>query len=220
MSIGERIRTLEATSPPLLVRYKPVSQRKPKRRLYLADQALKEYQTDGSAVNLLVGRGFVASSMSRWVLGEHVHGSKKRGLFVDRLEPPPPEVWEMRVTEPIVQGRLLGFFAEPDALVMLRMHTRGYMGDRHPTKRDQWDETMDECRAVWDALFRGEPPLGGATIHEFVTENVDDFPLNKRPSTSRSGRLWVRPRQGCSVRRDPSPLANAEGGWDATEGFG
>ena len=115
--------------------------------------------------------------MSRWVLGELVHGDKKRGLFIDRLEKPPSDVWEMRVTEPIVQARALGFFAEPDALVMMRMHTRGHLGDRHPTQRDNWDEAMDQCWAVWATLFPGEQPLSGVTIHVFVTENVDDFPL-------------------------------------------
>jgi hypothetical protein len=177
MSISERIRLLEAATPPMIQRHIPLSRRKPRRRLYLADQALREYLDDGSAVNLLVGRGFIASSMSRWVLGELVHGDKKRGLFIDRLERPPPDVWEMRVTEPSVQARVLGFFAEPDALVMMRMHTRKFMGNRHPTRRDQWDETMDQCWATWAKLFPGEQPLSGLTIHEFVTENVDDFPL-------------------------------------------
>lgn len=175
MSISDQLRRLEeqgAVAP-----YVPMSRQPAKRRLYLADQAKTEFDSPNSAVNSLVGKGFVEASMARWVLGGRVIGNKRRGLFVDRLDPPPPDIWEIRVTEPIVQARGLGCFAEPDTLVLLRLHTRGFMGNRTPGRVDQWDRTMGECSRVWTQLFPASAPLTGLSIKEFVSENFDEFPI-------------------------------------------
>jgi hypothetical protein len=92
MSSSDRLRELEVAG--LAKPYVPVSRNPPRRRLYLADQAMTEFSDPKSAVNLLVGRGFVEAAFARWVSGGLVHGNKRRGHFVDRLEPPPPDVWE------------------------------------------------------------------------------------------------------------------------------
>lgn len=174
MSISDRLRELDGK---VIRRFEFPSRKPPKRRLYLADQAMIEFDNPNSAVNSLVGRGFVEASLARWVSGGHVNGNKRRGLFVDRLKPPPPDVWELRITEPIVQARGLGFFAEKDTLVLMRLHTRKFMGDRHPTQEDQWDRTMKECVETWNRLFAGHSVHQGTAIYDFVSENVDDFPI-------------------------------------------
>jgi hypothetical protein len=56
-----------------------------------------------SATNLLVGKAHIVNALDRWVLGERVYG-KKRGEFLDRLKPPPPDIWEIRVTVPAIRA--------------------------------------------------------------------------------------------------------------------
>jgi hypothetical protein len=135
---------------------------------------MKDFDDPNSAVNLLVGKGFVAAAMTRWVSGGRVYGDKRRGRYLDRLALPPPEVWEIRVTEPIVQARLFGRFAEPDTLILTRFHTRAYLGKKGSA---EWNGAMAECVTIWDATFLGIPPYIGSSVHDYVTENCDAFPL-------------------------------------------
>lgn len=72
MSMKAHIAALEAAGK--LRRFVPRSRQKPKRRLYLADLATRDFDDPSSATNLLVGKGFIESSMTRWVLGERVYG--------------------------------------------------------------------------------------------------------------------------------------------------
>jgi hypothetical protein len=106
----------------------PVGRYLPKRRLYLTSSAMRDFDDPTSAVNMLDGNGFVAAAMTRWVSGGRVYGNKRRGLFLDRLSGPPPEIWEIRITEPIVQARLFGRFAEPDTLILTKFHTKAVPG--------------------------------------------------------------------------------------------
>jgi hypothetical protein len=131
---------------------------------------MKDFDDPNSAVNLLVGKGYVAASMTRWVSGGLVYGDHRRGRFLDRLSAPPPEVWEIRVTEPNVQARLIGRFAEPDTLVLTRFHTRAYLGKKGSAA---WNRAMTECVQTWDAVLGNIPPFAGPTIHDYVTENCD-----------------------------------------------
>jgi hypothetical protein len=135
---------------------------------------MKDFDDPQSAVNSLVGKGFVAAAMTRWVSGGRVYGDHRRGRFLDRLAAPPPEVWEIRVTEPTVQARLFGRFAEPDTLILTKFHTRSYLGKRGSAA---WNAAMTTCVQTWDATFLGIPAHSGSTIGDFVTENCDDFPL-------------------------------------------
>src|SRR5262245_53819111 len=96
--IKAQIQKLETSG--LLVRYEPRGQRRPRRRLFLAPDAQKDLANQTSATNMLVGKGFIVAALDRWTLGNRVYG-KARGEFLDRLDPPPPDVWEIRVTEPI-----------------------------------------------------------------------------------------------------------------------
>jgi len=157
-----------------LARYTPRGQRPPKRRLYLAMQALADLQNPSSAVIMLSGRGFIESALSRWTLGGRIWGNSKRGLFLDRLDPPPSEIWEIRVTEPSVQARLFGRFAAPDTLVLTTFYTRTLLGKKGSA---QWRHAMQECQSIWKDAFGSDEPFSGPTIHQYVTENCDDFPI-------------------------------------------
>jgi hypothetical protein len=138
----------------------------------LGPDAEKDLRQPSSATNLLVGKGAIIAALDRWVLGGLVYGTK-RGEFLDRLDPPPPEVWEIRVTVPAVQARLFGRFAEPDTLILTKFHTRSFLGKRGSAA---WTQAMNGCDVCWNELF-GVPPFSAANIHAYVTENCDAFPI-------------------------------------------
>jgi hypothetical protein len=167
MSIPAKIAALEAAGK--LMRYSPRSRHPPRRRLYLTEAAIKDLTDQDSAVNILVGRGFIEASMARWVSGQLVYGDT-RGRFLHRLTAPPPEIWEIRVTEPVVQARLLGRFAEADTLILSKFYTRQLL-------ETYWTTAMGECEHSWNSLFDPLAPFTGKTIHDYVTENCDDFPI-------------------------------------------
>jgi hypothetical protein len=142
--------------------------------LWLVGQAMTAFRDPASAANLLAGKGAIVAAMARWTLGEHVHGNRSRGQFIASLEPPPPDVWEMRIREPIVQARFIGFFAEPDTLVFAQLHTRGYLGKKGSAG---WKDAMEAAVAEWERLFPGHRPFSGAAIGDYITEACDDFPI-------------------------------------------
>lgn len=147
--------------------------RPPKRRLFLGPDAVKDLADPNSATNLLVGKAYIVAALDRWVLGERIYGSK-RGEFLDRLKPPPPDIWEIRVTVPLVQARLFGRFAEPDTLILTKFHTRKMLGNRGS---QGWVQAMNHCQQCWNALFPNFPCFTDASVHSYVTENCDDFPI-------------------------------------------
>jgi hypothetical protein len=174
MLIRARITALEAGGK--LRRYVAKSRHPSRRRrLYLTEIAMKDLDNSSSAVNMLVGKGFVEASLTRWVSGGRIWGDKKRGRFLDRLRPPPPEIWEIRVTEPVTQARLFGRFAEPDTLILTKFHTRSLLGNKGS---QAWTTAMAECAKTWSDLFPNHTPFIGSDIHAYVTENCDDFPIS------------------------------------------
>lgn len=136
--------------------------------------ALQIFNDPGSAINLLVGRGFVEAAFTRWTLGERVYGDKKGGRFLKRLAAPPPEIWEIRVTEPVVQARLFGRFARPDTLILTALHTRQMLGKKGS---QPWFAACSACVAEWNKIFAGFAPWTGTSVGDYVTENCDEFPL-------------------------------------------
>ena len=171
MSISSNVLALEADGK--LTRHEPRKGLTSRRRLFLAAPAMKDFTDTSSAVNMLVGRGFVEASLTRWTAGGRVFGNKRRGLFLDRLSPPPPEIWEIRVTEPVVQARLFGRFVGPNTLILTKFYTRQLLGKKGAVS---WQNAMAECEETWDGLF-DEPPFSAETIGEYVSENCDDFPI-------------------------------------------
>lgn len=172
MSIRAHISALELDGK--LVRYMPRVPHPPKRRLYLGPEAQNDLNDPRSAVNVLVGKGWIIAALDRWTLGERIYGSSKRGEFLDRLDPPPSEVWEIRVTVPNVQARLFGRFAEPDTLILTKFHTRGFLGKRGS---QAWKQAMHGCAKIWETHFPLISPFVGKDVHAYITENCDDFPI-------------------------------------------
>lgn len=156
-----------------LMPFQPRSRRPARRRLYLTKVAWSDLTDSSSAANLLGCRGAIESSLTRWTTGGLVYGDAV-GRFLRRLEPPPPEIWEVRVTEPVVQVRLLGRFAEPDTLVLTKFFTRQLLGRK---TSPAWKDAMNGCVEAWNSLFGDEPIFTAASIHHYVTENCDEFPI-------------------------------------------
>lgn len=124
---------------------------------------------------MLCGRAYIEAALARWVSGGRVYWHPKSRFMAD-LEPPPPEVWEIRVTEPRTQGRLFGRFVEADTLVLTAFHTRGHLGDRGS---QGWIDAMADCVNQWDAFSPSLPVLSAPSIHSYITENYDDFPIKR-----------------------------------------
>jgi hypothetical protein len=176
MSIRDTLAALEADGK--LTRYPPRRSRHPaKRRLFLTIEAVRDLTDRNSAVNLLVGRGFVEGSLMRWVSGQRIYGDHRGGRFLCRLAPPPPEIWEIRITEPVTQARLFGRFAAPDTLILTRFHTRRLLGNKGSP---DWRRATAECENIWFRLFGSTHPFSGSSIEQYVTENCDDFPLDRK----------------------------------------
>lgn len=144
-----------------------------RRRLYLTPTARKHLTDPGSATNVLGLRGFIQSAMTHWVTGGRIRADERgKPRFLKRLCPPPPEIWEVRVTDPVPQIRLLGRIVEADTLILDRFHTRRYLGNKGDAG---WKEAMEACEGTFANLFPGEPPFRGNSIHDYVTENCDEF---------------------------------------------
>jgi hypothetical protein len=167
--------------------------RKPRRRLYLTMEARRDLFDPTSAVNLLSWnkkstRGCIEADLDLWVLGGRVY-LNERARFLCRLWPPPPEIWEVRVTEPRPQVRLFGRFIEPDTLILTKFHLRDQLGKRESRV---WITAMRDCERKWAALFPATPPFSASTIHRYVTENCDDFGPDCPAERTRSRRVRRR----------------------------
>jgi hypothetical protein len=172
MSTQAYIASLEATGK--LWRYLPRGRHPPVRRLYLTESAVKDLGPT-SAVTLLSLRGFVESAFTRWTSGGLVYAdSRSRPRFLKRLDPPPQEIWEIRITDPDIQVRALCRFPEPDTLITTRIATRDLFGRRDSRTRE-WQQAMNDCETVWSDL--GLPIHTGVVIKDYVTRNCDDFPI-------------------------------------------
>lgn len=164
----------------VLTPYRPLRTRlTPKRSLYLTKVGLRDLNDPQSAVNILAGRGFIVAALNRWTLNGRVWARQKRdrriGGFMLRLTGPPPEIWEVRVTEPRPQVRIFARFAEPNTLIVNAMHTRNMLGKRGSA---QWVSAMAASEKSWNELFPSDAPFTGTTIHDYVQEECDDFELD------------------------------------------
>ena len=147
-----------------------------RRRLYLTEQAVRDLENADGIVNLMALRGMTEAGLKRWVHGGRLWADLDgTPRFLKRLCSPPPEIWEIRFTDPRVQLRLFCRFAEPNTLIGTKFHTRQMLG-RKGSK--DWNAAMKACSDYWDRLFPGRIPFSGKTIHDYVTENYDDFPLD------------------------------------------
>lgn len=134
-----------------------------------------KFDNPNSAVNLLVGRGPIEAALMAWTLGDYLpdNGAGEAG-FIKRLERPPPEIWEIRVTHPAAQARIFGRFAEQDTFIATDMNTRSLLGRKGS---QNWKQACASCAADWTALFPTNPPFQGNVVADYISENCDDFPL-------------------------------------------
>jgi hypothetical protein len=178
MSIAAVIAQLEAGES--IRRYMPARTRLPaKRALFLTRRAMRDFDDPHSPTNFFSNPAQIIAAMDRWVLGQRVWSVERRGQppaggFLKRLDPPPHEVWEVRVVEPRPQVRLVGRFAEKDTLLLTGFYLRDRLGDRGSA---QWAAAMSDCDNDWNLLFPGIPSFAKATIHEYVSENCDDYAI-------------------------------------------
>lgn len=158
-----------------LTRFVPRIRGAPRRACFLTEKALHDLNDAGSAVNVLTGKASIMNALTTWTSGGLV-AQRRPGKcgFLCRLVGPPPEIWEIRVTQPVVQARLFGRFAEPDAIVLTNFHTRRMLGDKGSPN---WKLAMETCEKSWNDLFASAKPFAGTTIREYVTENCDDVPI-------------------------------------------
>jgi hypothetical protein len=172
MSIRDHIASLEADGK--LVRYAPKTRNPLRRRLFLTYDAIDDLENPRSAINGLRLKPYVLAAMTHWTAGGLVNAAGGKGRFMRRLDAPPPEIWEIRVTEQDVQSRLFSRFAEPDTLVLTKMHTRTLLGKKGSR---EWKTAMESCESAWAQLFQGITPFVVSSVHDYITENCDDFPL-------------------------------------------
>jgi hypothetical protein len=171
-SVSAEIAALEVTGR--LTRFVARSRHPSRRRLFYGEKVKVALENPKSAISTLVGSGIVEAAFARWTLGDRIHGGVDGGHFLKRLKPPPPEIWEIRITEPIVQARVFGRFAEQDTFIATDIRTRGMLGKMGSKN---WKSACAQCVSDWQALFPNHPPHSGATIHEFVSENRDVYPI-------------------------------------------
>lgn len=174
MSIVNSIVALERKGE--LTRYVPARTLRPAaRRLFMTRNMTQLLTNPSSPVNLLVGRGAIEAELTAWTVGDYLYDNGRGGAgFIKKLEPPPPEIWEIRVTHPAPQARIFGRFAEPDTFVATTMHTRDYLGGKGSRT---WVDTCNQCAADWSALLPMFPPYRGNIVSDYITEDCDDFPL-------------------------------------------
>jgi len=169
--IPVRIAALEASGK--LVRYEPRF-RKPKRRLYLCEQAVMDVTSPKSAFAVLNVQGRILSVFEHWTTGGRVWADPNgKPRFIKPLFPPDPKVWEMLMIEPGAQVRIFFIFAEPDTIIASHAKTRQLLGKRNS---QEWIDAKINCMNCWNELFDAQPYYGDR-ISDYVTENYDEFPV-------------------------------------------
>lgn len=172
MSIIPFIQTHEGTGA--LRRVPPPKGQSAGRGAYLAMDAQKSMDNTSSALAVLGGRSYAQAMLERWVSDKPMRArlrGKRRGAFLARLDPPPPEVWEFRITEPNVQFRAFARFATADLVIVTHILSRQLLGKFGSA---QWKSAMFDCVARWDQLFPGQTPFQGNTVYDYITSNCHE----------------------------------------------
>lgn len=143
-----------------------------RRGLLLAPEAQKALKDPNSPIVVLGYRPQTLVMMEKWVTEGVMPsrlGGKAREAHLARLDPPPPEVWEFRITEPArSQVRVFGRFARPNLFVATHIISRHLLGK---VGSSVWRNALRDCVSAWEALFPGVSPHSGTSLHEYVTQN-------------------------------------------------
>lgn len=153
-------------------RFVPISSKPAKRTLFLTKTAMKDIDDPNSATNLLCGTGYILAALTLWTRGDLIWAHNGKGEFLKRLNPPPPEIWEIRVTAPRPQARLFCRFAKPDTLIVTKFHTRDFLKDKGS---QNWNSALAQCKNQWEELFPDSEPFTAERVCEYITENCHDF---------------------------------------------
>lgn len=170
-----------------IVRYQPDGNRNARRCLFLTADAVKEYNNDQSAVILLAKRGPIKNAFDHWTLGRRIWARESGGVytegrFLKPLHPPPPNIWEIKVTEPVVQVRIFGLFIKQDNFLVTSFHTRRFLDEGQ-----NWLDVMNKSSDAWNLLFPTVSPLVGSKIGDYISENYDEFQVTtKAPRKKRT----------------------------------
>lgn len=150
------------------------------RALYLTPAVLKELNDAKSAVNHHGVRADCIRVMERWVSGGNIPVSMSgsgRGAILARLDPPPADIWELRITEPNVQFRAFGQFVAKDVLIVTALQPRGTLLTKklrsRRTRSATWTAAMYGCFDVCKKLIAPYLSLSGSDPATFVSENYD-----------------------------------------------
>jgi hypothetical protein len=149
------------------------------RALYFTPAVLKELNDPASSVHYHNVRADCLRVMERWVSGGEIPMSMSgsgKGTVLARLDPPPPDMWEFRVTEPRSQFRIFGQFVEKDVFVATHIRSRAsLLGTKMRSGGKQrsrgWTDAMYDCIKVCQSLIAPYVPLSGNDPAEFVSEN-------------------------------------------------
>lgn len=147
-----------------------------KRALYLTATLAEELKNPTSNVNYHKAASDCERMMERWVAGEPMKvklGGAGRGAMLARLDPPPSDVWELRITDPSPQFRIFCQFVAPDILLATYVENRAVLGERNRgRKRSQaWSNAMYSCANEVAELIAPHGSFTAGTIEEYVTEN-------------------------------------------------
>lgn len=175
MSIDEILERLENEGR--LVGYPVPEGFERKRVLYLTAALLQEFEDRNSSLNFFGQMRAARIVFNRWVTGGPVVvriGGRGAGALLARLEPPPDDIWEFRVTEPKPQLRIFARFAKQDVLVATAAANRDRLGTafwRSNKQSKAWSEAMYDCLSEWNRLFGGTPAFRGSAVGDYVSEN-------------------------------------------------
>ncbi len=178
MSIHDRLNELETRKN--IHRYPPPQGFKARRALFVTDELLKELNSANSSVNFHNAKIETLRMFERWVKGDLIKVrlvGHKPGAFVSLLDPPPPDIWEFRITEPAIQFRVFFRFVSEDMIVATSIRSRKLLGNKKTKggrKAQAWQDVMRECEGRWSQLFPHHEPMTGTTAADFLTdfENV------------------------------------------------
>lgn len=141
------------------------------RGILLAPEAQKAIYDANSAIRILGCAPATIAALERWVTGALMlvrFGGRKSDGFLAKLDPPPDEVWEFRVTQPRPQVRALGRFAMRDTIVVTHIHTRNSLGS---ARSPAFEKALSDCVEEWKRLFPVAPPHSGETVSDYISNN-------------------------------------------------
>lgn len=173
MSIENRL--IELKNEEELVAFKAPKGFKSKRALFISKSVMNEILKANSNVGFHNCRPHIEAVFDNWVKGVEVAvslGGSGKGALLARLDPPPPNIWELRVTDPSPQFRVFCMFAAKDILVATQIENRNVLGSKQTKtgkKSAAWTKIMQDCNNEWVRLFPNNIPFDSANLDEMMT---------------------------------------------------